>query len=124
MFGAKRLVGARRGEAELDAREEELVVLRQLPLLVSPCVRLVLRDPVPPDHELCDEGDEEAAISVVWRDTVAQSTSQKTRRPPARKARCISASAAGTSSTYSSTCTDSAASKLAFSTGSEVASAS
>src|SRR5688572_7488118 len=37
---------------------------------------------------------------------------------------CISASAAGTSATYSSTCTDSAASKLAFSTGSEVASAS
>ena len=64
------------------------------------------------------------ARSVVCMDTVAQSTSHTTRRPPARKARCNSTSAAGTSATYSSTCTDSAASKLAFSTGSEVASAS
>ena len=54
------------------------------------------------------------AGSVVCTDRVAQSTSHTTRRPPARKARYISASAAGTSATYSSTCTDSAASKLAL----------
>jgi len=55
---------------------------------------------------------------------VAQSTSQTSTRPPGRKARYISASAAGTCETYSSTRTDSAASKLASSTGSEVASTS
>ena len=61
------------------------------------------------------------AGSAVCRETVAQSTSHTTRRPPARKARYTSPSAAGTSATYSSTCTDRAASKLASSTGNEVA---
>jgi hypothetical protein len=35
------LAGARGGEAELDAGEEELAALRQLPLLGFPSVRLV-----------------------------------------------------------------------------------
>ena len=44
--------------------------------------------------------------------TVAQSTSHTTTRPPGRSARCICASAAVGSATYSSTWTQSAASKL------------
>ena len=58
------LAGARGGEAELATGEEELTALSQLPLLGFPRVRLVFGDPVPPDHELCDEGDEEAAVRV------------------------------------------------------------
>ena len=54
--------------------------------------------------------------------TVAQSTSHTTARPPGRSARWISASAPVASATYSSTCTHSAASKLASATGSAVAS--
>ena len=56
--------------------------------------------------------------------TVAQSMSHTTTRPPGRSARCICASAAVGSATYSSTCTHSAASKSAASTGSAVASPS
>lgn len=57
------------------------------------------------------------------RDTVAQSTSQTTRRPPGRRTRCSSARAASGSATYSSTCTARAASKAASGTGRAVASA-
>ena len=63
------LLGASRREAELDAGEEELAALRQLPLLCFPCVRVVFRDSVTPDDELRDEGDEEAAVCV-WIELV------------------------------------------------------
>jgi hypothetical protein len=61
--------------------------------------------------------------SAECQDTVDQSTSETTSRPPGRRARCSSARAAAGSETYSSTCTDSALSKLASATGSAVASA-
>jgi hypothetical protein len=54
---------------------------------------------------------------VVPARLLAQSTSHTTMRPPGRKTRRISASAAVESGTYSNTCTQSAASKLPSSTG-------
>src|SRR5438270_7909189 len=57
-------LGGGRGEAELDASEEELSAVRQLSLLGHPSVGFVDGDPVSPGHELSDEGDEEAPVGV------------------------------------------------------------
>ena len=65
-----------------------------------------------------------SSSSAACQETVAQSTSHTTTRPPGRSARRISASAAGTSWTYSKTWTARAWSKLASGTGSDVAFAS